>query len=125
MIFDKGSAVIIANEKDDFNVEYYRTLSVNLRDSQNHGGYVAFGEYGVQKVDLTKLSFVAETVAVEGWPAHPLDSVCYKESSAELLKLVSSISDKIRIRELTGKEKATIDSHRNDLISKLNRFDSL
>lgn len=124
LVWDKGYSVIVAQEKDDFNVDYYDALSVRLQDRHFHDGDVIFNEYGGPEVNLTKLSFVAETVAVDGWPVSPMDEdqFWFKESSADLLKLVSHITGKIRIRELKRDEKIMIDYFRNQLKSKFTKL---
>ena len=114
--------MIVVDDKGTFNYDHYAGVSIQLSDEQGHGGYVMFGESnGGPKVDFKKLAFVAETVAVEGWPAttEDKDQTWFKESSADLLKLVASIGNKIRIRELTGKEQSLIDHYKKNLESKL------
>ena len=112
----------MANEEDTFSFFRYKAVGFHLRDNQNHSGYVGFGQYEDKpEVDVKQLSFVAETVAADGEPAsfQAEDQVWFQESSANLSNLTSSIFGKIRIRELNGKEQATINNHRTDPESKL------
>ena len=114
MIFDRGFMLFEVGKKESFDYQYWKPkLSLSIRDEHHHGGQVVIGDLMQKDVNVEQMSFVVETVASDYWPPTPRDEdqIWYRESDQDLLKSVSWIVDKIRIRKLNNREKILMDKY--------------
>lgn len=114
MIFDRGFMLFEVGEKESFDYQYWKPkLGLYITDEHNHGGQVVIGDLMQKDVNVEQMSFVVETVASDYSPPTPRDEdqIWYRESDQDLLKSVSWMADKIRIRKLNNREKILVDKY--------------
>ena len=133
MIYDHRNLLIEANDDSSFvfslynnshgylfgPVTYVPELSFTLRDDDGNRGLIRVGN--APKIDVERLSFVVETVATDEYPAsgEDEDQVWFKESSAPMLKLTSTVFGNVKIRELTASEQRQMQKFKRSSQSKL------